>query len=89
MLNGKAMIVYLTVRFIKEIFLYKTSYVPEQNNCNKNKINMTKSELKGIKEVDLSKFDLANLKSDANDLDIDKLKTVSVDLSKLSNVVKK
>ena len=34
------------------------------------------------------KFDLAILKSDVHDLDNDKLKTVPVNLSKLSNVVK-
>ena len=33
------------------------------------------------------KFDLANLKLDFDKLDIDKLKTVPVDLCKLSNVV--
>ena len=32
---------------------------------------------------------LASLKSDFDDLDIDKSKTVSVDLSKISSVVKK
>ena len=34
------------------------------------------------------KADLANLKSDVDDLDIDKLKVVTVDLNKLNNVVK-
>ena len=34
------------------------------------------------------KADLANLKSDVDDLDIDKLKIVPVDLNKLNNVVK-
>ena len=52
----------------------------------------TKSYLKNATGVDTSEFtrkvDLANLKSDIDDLDIDKLKTVPADLSKLSNVVK-
>ena len=52
----------------------------------------TKSDLEKAKCVDTSKFakeaDLASLKVDVNELDIDKLKTVAVDLSKLSNVVK-
>ena len=43
--------------------------------------------------VDTSKFakeaDLASLKSDSDALDIDKLKVVSVDKYKLSNVVEK
>ena len=34
------------------------------------------------------KADLANLKSDVDDLDIDKSKIVPVDLNKLNNVVK-
>ena len=34
------------------------------------------------------KVDLANIKSDTEILDIDKLKNTSVDLSKLGNVVK-
>ena len=42
----------------------------------------------GIYKSNLAaKSDLANLKSEADKIDIDKLKTVSTDLSKLSNVV--
>ena len=76
------------------------SYFPESNNHKKNKIKhkldfynyATKFELKGLTGINTSKFakktDLANLKSDVDDLHIDKLKTVAVDLSKLSDVVK-
>ena len=47
----------------------------------------TKSDLKSATGVDTSKFvDLASLKSDFDDLDIDKLKTVPDNLYKLSNV---
>ena len=49
---------------------------------------VTKFDLKRVTGIDLAKFDLANFKSDVNDLDIDKLKTVPVDLSKLSSAVK-
>ena len=49
----------------------------------------TKSEVK--KSVDTSQFakrvDLSSLKSEIDKLDIDKLKPVPTDLSKLSNVV--
>ena len=53
----------------------------------------TKSNLKIAPGADTSQFakkdDLANLKSDIDNLDIDKLETVSIDLSKLSDVVQK
>ena len=52
----------------------------------------TKTDIKNILHVDTSSFalkrNLANLKSDVDKLDIDKLVPVPTDLSKLSNVVK-
>ena len=52
----------------------------------------TKSDIKNISYVDTSSFalktNLANLKSDVDQLDINKLVPVPVDLSKLSDVVK-
>ena len=52
----------------------------------------TKTGLKNITHVDISssvsKTNLANLKTEVDKLDTDKLKTVPVDLSKLTNVVK-
>ena len=52
----------------------------------------TKDDIKNITHVDTSSFplktNLANLKSEFDKLDVDKLATVPVDLSKLSNVVK-
>ena len=52
----------------------------------------TKADLKNVTHVDTSSFalktNLANLKTEVDKLDIDKLATVPVDLSKLSNVVK-
>ena len=52
----------------------------------------TKADIKNISHVDTSSFalktNLANLKTEVDKLDIDKLATVPVDLSKLSNVVK-
>ena len=51
-----------------------------------------KADVKNITHVDTSSFALktylANLKTEVDKLDIDKLATVPVDLSKLSNVVK-
>ena len=52
----------------------------------------TKADIKNISHVDTSSFalktNLANLKTEAGKLDIDKLVPVPVDLSKLSDVVK-
>ena len=52
----------------------------------------TKKDINDITHVDTSNFalkkNLANLKTEVDKLDIDKLATVPVDLSKLSNVVK-
>ena len=52
----------------------------------------TKTDLKNISLVDVSSFalksNLANLKTEVDKLDIDKLAPVSVDLSNLSDVVK-
>ena len=52
----------------------------------------TKSDIKNITQVYTSSFalktDLANLKFEVDKLDIDKLLSVPVDLSKLSDVVK-
>ena len=51
----------------------------------------TKADIKNITHVDTSSFalktNLANLKSEVDKLDIDKLVSVPTDLSKLSNVV--
>ena len=52
----------------------------------------TKADIKNISYVDSSSFalktNLASLKTEVNELDIDKLAPVPVDLSKLSDVVK-
>ena len=52
----------------------------------------TKADIKNISHVDTSSFafktNLANLKTEVDQLDIDKLVPIPVDLSKLSDVVK-
>ena len=52
----------------------------------------TKTDIENISHVDTSSFplktNLANLKTDVDKLDIDKLKPVPTDVNKLSNVVK-
>ena len=74
-------------------------YFPEPFDCTINKIRVesnlayyaTKSDLKNAASVDTSKCsiksDLTNLKLDVDELLISKVKSVPVDLSKLSNVV--
>ena len=53
----------------------------------------TKTDLKNVSHVDVSSFalkrNLASLKTEVDKIDADKLKTVPVDLAKLSNAVKK
>ena len=52
----------------------------------------TETDLKNVTHIDTSSFalktNLANLQTEVDKLDIDKLAPVSTDLSKLSNVVK-
>ena len=52
----------------------------------------TKADLKNVTHVDVSSFvlrsNLASFKTEVDKLDVDKLATVPVDLSKLSDVVK-
>ena len=52
----------------------------------------TKNDLKNVTQVDVSSFalktNLANLKTEVDKLEIDKLAPVPIDLSKLSDVVK-
>ena len=62
-------------------------------NCKVDLANYaTKTDLENVTHVDTSSFalktNLASLKSEVDKLDIDKLAPVSVDLSKLSDVVK-
>ena len=96
----KVMIILLTVGLIKKI-LYKMSqyfrkpYEPFGGNINV-KVDLsnyaTKDDIKNITYVDTSSFELktnlANLKTEVDKLDIDKLVPVPTDLSKLSDVVK-
>ena len=48
----------------------------------------TKTDLKNVSRVDVSSFAVASLKTEVDKIDADKLKTLLVDLAKLSNVVK-
>ena len=70
-------------------------YEPFDGDIN-TKVNLsnyaTKTDLRNLLDVDVSSFplklNLANLKTEIDKLDIDKLTSVANDLAKLSNVVK-
>ena len=76
-----------------------SQYFPPYNNSSNN-INVefdlsnypTKDDVKNITHVDVSSYatktNLAALKTEVDEIDVDKLKTVPDDLTKLSNVVK-
>ena len=76
-----------------------SQYFPPYNNSSKNiKVELdlsnytTKDDVKNITDVDVSNYvtktNLAALKTEADKIDTDKLKTVPDDLAKLTNVVK-
>ena len=94
------MIIHLIVGLIKKTLHKMSQYFPKPYEPFGGDINVTvdlsnyttKDDIKNITRVDTSSFalktNLANLKTEVDKLDIDKLATVPVDLSKLSNVVK-
>ena len=96
MSNGKDIIIYLIVGLIKKLSQYfPKPYEPFGGDINVNfdlSNYATKTELRNVSHVDVSSFALksnfASLKTEVDKIDVDKLKTVPVDLSKLSNVVK-
>ena len=94
------MIILLIVGLIKKTLYKMSQYFPKPYEPFGGNINVTvdlsnyatKDDIKNITHVDTSSFalktNLANLKSEVDKLDIDKLKPVPTDLSKLSDVVK-
>ena len=95
------MIVLLIAGLIKKTLYKMIQYFPKPYEPFGGGINITvdlsnyatKDVIENITHVDTSSFalkkNLANLKTEVEKLDIDKLATVPVDLSKLSDVVKK
>ena len=77
---------------------YKMSYYPPYKSSSNNikvKLDLTnyatKTDLKNITHVDVSRFasktNLAALKTEVDQIDVDKLKITPVDLAKLTNAV--
>ena len=100
MLNRKVMTVHLIAGLIKNILYKMNQYFPKPYELFPGDVNVkvdlsnyaTKAGIKNITHVDTSglalKTNLANLKTEVDKLDIDKLLPVPADMSKLSNVVK-
>ena len=75
-----------------------TYYPPYKSSSNNIKVELdltnyaTKTDLNNITHVDVSSFasktNLAALKTEADKIDVDKLKTTPIDLDRLSNLVK-
>ena len=94
------MIILLIVLLIKKILYKMSQYFPKSYELFGGDINVrvdlsnyaTKADIKNITHIDTSSFalktNLANLKSEVDKLDVDKLKPIPTDLSKLSDVVK-
>ena len=93
------MIIHSIVGLIKKTLYKMSQYFPKPYEPFGGDINVkvdlsnyaTKADVKNITHVDTSSFalktNLANLKTEVDKLNIDKLVTVTTDLSKLSNVV--
>ena len=78
---------------------YKMSYYPPYKSSSNNikvELDLTnypiKTDLKNITHVDVSSFasktNLVALKTEVDKIDVNKLKTTSIDLDRLSNLVK-
>ena len=100
MSNEKVMIIVLIVGLIKRSHIKMSQYFPKPFRSFGGNISVkvdlsnyaTETDLKNVTHVDTSSFalkaNLANLKTEADKFEIDKLVPVPVDLIKLSDVVK-
>ena len=93
----KLLVVFMIVNY-KRVFYKMSTYYPTYKSSSSNvKVELgltnyaTKTDLKNITHVDVSSFasktNLAALKTEVDKIDADKLKTVPVDLAKLTNTV--
>ena len=90
MSNGNAMIIHLIAGLTKTMLYKNESIFPKHMSLLEETLSnyATKLDLKNVTGVDTSKLaaksDLASLKAEYYEIDLVKLKTVPVDLSKLS-----
>ena len=94
------MMVHLIVGLIKKTLYKMSKYFPKSPRSYRENISVsvdlsdyaTKTDIESITHIDTSGFalktNLANLKTEVDKIDTDKLRTVPADLSKLSNLVK-
>ena len=93
----KLLVVFLIVNYKRVYYKMSTYCPPYKSSSNNIKVELdltnyaTKTDLKSITHVDVSSFasktNLAALKTEVDKIDADKLKTVPVDLAKLTNAV--
>ena len=94
--NGKGMIVVLIVWLIKSSRYFPKTFLSHFGGNINIKVDLSnyarKTDLKNVTHDDNSSFalktNLASLKTEFDELDIGKLATITVDLSKLSDVIK-
>ena len=99
MSNGKVMIIPLIAGLIKNTLYKMSQYLPKPYETFGADVNVkvdlsnyaTKGDLKNAAGIDTSqlasKSDLASLKAEVDEIDVEKLKAVPAYLSKRSNVV--
>ena len=94
----KKLLVVFMIKNYKRVYYKMSTYYPPYKSSGQNiKVELdlanytTKDDIKNITHVDVSSFasktNLVALKTEVDKTDADKLKTVPIDLAKLSNVV--
>ena len=96
-MTKKLLVVFMIENYKRLYYKMSTYYPPHKSSSNNIKVELdltnsaTKTDLKNITHVDVrsfaSKTNLAALKTEVDKIDTDKLKTVPVDLAKLTNAV--
>ena len=101
MSNGKVMTIHLIVELIKNVFYKMTQYFKKPYQPFDGDINVqvdlpnyaTKKDIENITHVDTSgfalKMNLANLKTEVDKLDIDKLRPIPNNLNNLKTKIDK
>ena len=96
-MTKKLLVVFMIENYKRLYYKMSTFYPPYKSSSNNIKVELdltnyaTKTDLKNITHIDVSSFasktNLAALKTEVDKIDADKLKTVPVDLAKLTNAV--